>query len=89
MLDVSGGTSEWCWLASLHHLADEGNRLLGMDAHLFLNDVYREAQFYLGECQSDMYVVHRTPAHAALDDVFHEIMVCLVDTCACQAPFPR
>ena len=72
----------------LHHLADEGNRLLGMDAHLFLNDVYQEAQFYLGECQGDMYVVHRTPAHAALDDVFHEIMVCLVDTCACQLRFP-
>ena len=72
----------------LHHLADEGYRLLGMDAQLFLYDVYQKAKLYLGECQSNMHVFHRTPASTALDDVFHEIMVCLVDTCACQLSFP-
>ena len=75
-------------IGELHHLADEGNRLFGMDAQLFLYDVYQETKLYLGKCQSDMHVFHRTPAHAALDDVFHEIMVCLVDTCACQLRFP-
>ena len=72
----------------LHHLADEGNRLLGMDAQLFLYDVYQETQFYLGKRQSDVHVFYFPPAHAALDDVFHEIVVCLVDTCACQLRFP-
>ena len=75
-------------IGELHHLADEGNRLLGMDAQLFLYDVYQEAPLYLGKCQSDMHDFHRTPAHAALNDVFHEIMVCLVDTCTCQLRFP-